>query len=70
MTLSHYYARYRADNGKVLDMYLYADDLTLFTDETGAVWRRVAQTTQAYMTQARAKAELDAAEQAAHQETP
>jgi len=68
MTLSHYYARYRADNGEVLDMYLYADDAATFTDEAGAVWRRVAQTTQAYMADALAKAELDAAERAAHQE--
>jgi len=70
MTIPHHFARYRVDdNGKigVLDMTLYPDDLTLFTDEAGAVWRRVAQTTQAYMADALARAELDAAEQAAHQ---
>jgi len=70
MMIPHHYARYRADNGEVLDMHHYADDAAAFTDEAGAVWRRVAQTTQAYMAFALAKAELDAAERAAHQETP
>lgn len=65
MSISHFFARYRNQDGKAYDMFHYLDDKEAFlSSDTKEYWRRTAITTRQYMTVESAKAELDAIENA------
>ena len=54
------WARYRADDGSVCDMYHYEDDYeTFMRSRDGAIMRRTALTAGSYLRLAEAQAELD-----------